>query len=106
MATELSRDVDVHIVTLFSKIATLQESSREHPEERRTSMSTEARSLELWRAVAVECFATFLFCLVVIGATANAYGTSMSVLHTAIASGFGIAAIYLIFGHISGKKLI
>ncbi|XP_034938556.1 neurogenic protein big brain [Chelonus insularis] len=104
MATELSRDVDTHIVSLLTKIAALQESTKDRPESRRASMSTEARSLELWRAVAVECFATFLFSLVVLGAAAssNVYGSGLSVLATAIASGFAIAAIYLIFGHISG----
>ncbi|XP_048508879.1 neurogenic protein big brain isoform X2 [Athalia rosae] len=67
-------------------------------------MSTEARSLELWRAVAVECLATFIFALVVSGASAASAvsGSGLSVLATAIASGLAMASICLIFGHISG----
>ncbi|KAK0161577.1 hypothetical protein PV327_010034 [Microctonus hyperodae] len=104
MTTELSRDVDAHIVSLLTKLASLQKHTQERPENRRILMSTEARSLELWKAVAVECFATFLFSLLVLGAAAssNVYGSGLSVLATAIASGFAISAIYLIFGHISG----
>lgn len=108
MTTELSRDVDTHIVSLLTKLASLQKHTQERPENRRILMSTEARSLELWKAVAVECFATFLFSLLVLGAAAssNVYGSGLSVLATAIASGFAISAIYLIFGHISGKIII
>ncbi|XP_076474310.1 MIP channel family protein big brain isoform X2 [Bombus vancouverensis nearcticus] len=72
--------------------------------EKKAPMSIEARSLELWRAVAVECFATFLFSLVVSGAAASSAvsGSGLSVLATAVASGFAISAICFIFGHISG----
>lgn len=74
--------------------------------EKKAPMSIEARSLELWRAVAVECFATFLFSLVVSGAAASSAvsGSGLSVLATAVASGFAISAICFIFGHISGKS--
>lgn len=70
-------------------------------------MSIEVRSLELWRAVAVECLATFFFGLVVAGAAAASAvsGSGLSVLATAVASGFAIAAISLIFSHISGKNV-
>lgn len=106
MATEAGpRDVDAHIVTLLAKLSELRENNVEPVTEHRPPMSIEARSLELWRAVAVECFATFLFGFVVLGAAAssNVYGSGLSVLATAIASGFAIAAIYLIFGKVSGK---
>lgn len=106
MATEsLSREVDAHIVTLLTRISALKETGGDLAE-RKAPMSIEARSLELWRAVAVECFATFLFSLVVSGAAASSAvsGSGLSVLATAVASGFAIAAISFIFGHISGKK--
>ncbi|XP_043284211.1 neurogenic protein big brain [Venturia canescens] len=105
MATDaMPRDVDAHIVTLLTKLSELRENNVEPMTERRAPMSIEARSLELWRAVAVECFATFLFGFVVLGAAAssNVYGSGLSVLATAIASGFAIAAISLIFGQVSG----
>ncbi|KZC14448.1 PREDICTED: neurogenic protein big brain [Dufourea novaeangliae] len=104
MTTEtLSREVDAHIVTLLTRISALKENNPELIE-RKPSVSIEARSLELWRAVAVECFATFLFSLVVSGAAASSAvsGSGLSILATAVASGFAIAAISLIFGHISG----
>lgn len=105
MTTEsLSRELDAHIVTLLTRISALKENNGELTE-RKAPMSIEARSLELWRAVAVECFATFLFSLVVSGAAASSVvsGSGLCVLATAVASGFAIAAISLIFGHISGK---
>lgn len=108
MTTEtLPRDLDAHIVTLFSRLSALQENNPDdNPVERRLPMSVEARSLELWRSVAVECLATFIFALVVSGATdaSKASGSGLSILATAIASGLAMAAISLIFGHISGKK--
>ncbi|XP_066595539.1 neurogenic protein big brain-like [Prorops nasuta] len=101
----LPGDMDAHIVNFVTRLSTyLENNPNDGNQERKASMSTEARSLELWRAVAVECFATFLFGLVVSGAAASSAisGSGLSVLATAIASGFTIAAIYLIFGHISG----
>lgn len=108
MTTEtLSREIDAHIVTLLTRISELKERN-ENATEKKAPMSIEARSLELWRAVAVECFATFLFSLVVSGAAASSAvsGSGLSVLATAVASGFAISAICLIFGHISGKFLL
>ena len=104
MATEssLPRDVDAHIVTLLTKLSALREATAEPLQERRQPMSIEARSLELWGAVAVECFATFIFSFVVFGATESATHI-LSVLATALASGLAIAAIYIIFGMVSGK---
>ncbi|XP_003699287.3 MIP channel family protein big brain isoform X1 [Megachile rotundata] len=104
MTTEtLSREIDAHIVTLLTRMSALKENNAELVE-RKAPMSIEARSLELWRAVAVECFATFLFSLVVSGAAASSAvsGSGLSVLAIAVASGFAIAAICLIFGHVSG----
>ncbi|XP_043470341.1 neurogenic protein big brain isoform X1 [Leptopilina heterotoma] len=104
MTEPLPRDMDAHIVTLLSKISALRDNNNELVVQRRPSMSIEVWSLELWRAVAVECFATFLFSFVVSGATnaSNVYGSGLSVLSTAVAAGLGIAAIALIFGPISG----
>lgn len=105
MTTEsLTREVDAHIVTILSRLSTLRENNVEVID-RKAPMSIEARSLELWRAVAVECLATFLFALVVAGAAAASAvsGSGLSVLATAVASGFTIAAISLIFSHISGN---
>lgn len=104
----LPREVDAHLVTLLEKLQALHEHNAEMNRRRRASMSIEARSLELWKAVAVECFATFLFTLVVSGAAASSSvsGSGLSVLATAVASGFAIAAIALIFGHISGQYSI
>ncbi|EFN86731.1 Neurogenic protein big brain [Harpegnathos saltator] len=104
MTTEsLSREVDAHIVTILTRLSALRENNADVVE-RKAPMSIEARSLELWRAVAVECFATFLFSLVVSGAAAASAvsGSGLSVLATAVASGFAIAAISLIFSHVSG----
>lgn len=105
MATEISRDIDAHIVNLLTKLTALRDCPKERQSSRRSSMSIELRSLELWRAVAVECLATFLFVLVVLGAAAssNVYGSGLSVLATSISSGFAVAAIWMIFGHVSGK---
>lgn len=108
MTTEsLSREVDAHIVTILTRLSTLRENNADVVE-RKIPMSIEARSLELWRAVAVECFATFLFSLVVSGAAAASAvsGSGLSVLATAVASGFAIAAISIIFSHVSGKNTI
>lgn len=108
MTTEsLSREVDAHIVTILTRLSTLRENNADVVE-RKPPMSIEARSLELWRAVAVECFATFLFSLVVSGAAAASAvsGSGLSVLATAVASGFAIAAISLIFSHVSGEDTI
>lgn len=107
MTEPLPRDMDAHIVTLLSKISALRDNNNELVVPRRPSMSIEVWSLELWRAVAVECFATFLFSFVVSGATnaSNVYGSGLSVLSTAVAAGLGIAAISLIFGPISGEIL-
>lgn len=105
MPTEtFSRELDAHIVTLLTRISSLKENNTELLE-KKAPMSIEARSLELWRAVAVECFATFLFSLIVSGAAASSAvsGSGLSVLATAVASGFAISAICFIFGHISGK---
>ncbi|CAK9798997.1 Neurogenic protein big brain [Anthophora quadrimaculata] len=104
MTTEtLPREIDAHIVTLLTRISALKENNPDLTQ-KKLPMSIEARSLELWRAVAVECFATFLFSLIVSGAAASSAvsGSGLSVLATAVASGFAIAAICWIFGHISG----
>ena len=108
----LTRELDAHIVTLLSKLTALRETQQQqiHREQEQRQhkqpMSVEARSLELWRAVAVECFATFLFAFVVAGAAiASAVsGSGLNVLATAIASGFAMAAVQLIFGPVSGKR--
>lgn len=103
MTTEsIPRDLDAHIVSLLTKLSAIKESGGEVAPARRVPMSIEARSLELWGAVAIECFATFLFSFVVFGATESS-NHILSVLTTAIASGFAIAAIFLIFGHVSGE---
>lgn len=107
MTTEtLPRELDAHIITLFSRLSALQDNGNDNTTERKPPMSVEARSLELWRAVAVECLATFIFALAVSGAAAasTAGGSSLSVLATAISAGLAMASIHLIFGHISGKK--
>ncbi|XP_011164574.2 neurogenic protein big brain [Solenopsis invicta] len=104
MANEtLTREVDAHIVTILSRLSALRENNADVTD-RKAPIAVEARSLELWRAVAVECLATFLFCLVVAGAAAasSVSGSGLSALATAVASGFAIAAISLIFSHISG----
>jgi len=103
----LAREVDAHIVTILSRLSALRENNAADIADRKAPMSIEVRSLELWRAVAVECLATFFFGLVVAGAAAASAvsGSGLSVLATAVASGFAIAAISLIFGHISGKKV-
>ncbi|KYN08869.1 PREDICTED: neurogenic protein big brain [Trachymyrmex cornetzi] len=104
MANEtLAREVDAHIVTILSRLSAFRENNADVTD-RKAPMSVEARSLELWRAVAVECLATFLFSLVVAGAAAASAvsGSGLSALATAVASGFAIAAISLIFSHISG----
>ncbi|KYQ55171.1 Neurogenic protein big brain [Trachymyrmex zeteki] len=104
MANEtLAREVDAHIVTILSRLSAFRENNADVTD-RKVPMSVEARSLELWRAVAVECLATFLFSLVVAGAAAASAvsGSGLSALATAVASGFAIAAISLIFSHISG----
>lgn len=108
MANEtLAREVDAHIVTILSRLSALRENNADVTD-RKAPMSIEARSLELWRAVAVECLATFLFSLAVAGAAAasSVSGSGLSALATAVASGFAIAAISLIFSHISGKRII
>ncbi|EZA50845.1 Neurogenic protein big brain [Ooceraea biroi] len=101
----LAREVDAHIVTILSRLSALRENNAaDNVADRKTPMSIEVRSLELWRAVAVECLATFFFGLVVAGAAAASAvsGSGLSVLATAVASGFAIAAISLIFSHRSG----
>lgn len=108
MANEtLTREVDAHIVTILSRLSALRENNADVTD-RKAPIAVEARSLELWRAVAVECLATFLFCLVVAGAAAasSVSGSGLSALATAVASGFAIAAISLIFSHISGKSAV
>ncbi|XP_063976979.1 neurogenic protein big brain [Diachasmimorpha longicaudata] len=104
MATEISRDVDAHIVNLLTKLAALRDAPKERQEGRRLTMSNEFRSLELWRAVAVECLATFMFCLVSLGAGVGVivHGSGLLVLATCLGTGCSIAAIWIIFGHISG----
>jgi len=104
----LAREVDAHIVTILSRLSALRENNAADVADRKAPMSIEVRSLELWRAVAVECLATFFFGLVVAGAAAASAvsGSGLSVLATAVASGFAIAAISLIFSHISGKSVI
>ncbi|KAF7385495.1 neurogenic protein big brain [Vespula maculifrons] len=107
MTTEsLPREMDAHIVNLLTRLSNIRENNPDLSE-RRIPMSTEARSLELWRAVAVECLATFLFGLVVSGAASSTAvsGSGLSILATAIASGFAVSAIYLIFGHVSGAHV-
>ncbi|XP_057334205.1 neurogenic protein big brain-like [Microplitis mediator] len=101
---ESTRDLDMHIINLLTKISAIQAKSKDRSKSHRIPMSTELRSFELWKAIAIECLSTFLFTLIVLGAacSSNVYGSGLSVLSTAIASGFTIAAIYLIFGHISG----
>ncbi|XP_012530580.2 neurogenic protein big brain [Monomorium pharaonis] len=104
MANEtLTREMDAHIVTILSRLSALRENNADVTD-RKAPIAVEARSLELWRAVAVECLATFLFSLVVAGAAAasSVSGSGLSALATAVASGFAIAAISLIFSHISG----
>ena len=133
-----TKDLDNHIVRLLTKISEMREQSHNrgishgghghigHPinnnsrQMRKAPMSNEARSLELWRAVAVECLATFIFALIVSGASFTS-GSSFSlgpsfnslkssyagsdnlvILSTAIATGLSVAAINLIFGHVSG----
>ncbi|XP_046479605.1 neurogenic protein big brain [Neodiprion pinetum] len=101
----LPRELDAHIVTLFERISALRDNASENSVERRPPMSVEARSLELWRAVAIECFATSILALVVPGAVAPSLiepSTRLSALAVSIATGLAMASICLIFGHISG----
>ena len=119
-----TRDLDTHIVSLLTKISEMREQSQQHQRSngsgvlgnvvsgqvggarhsRKPAMGNEARSLELWKAVAVECLGTFIFTLIVSGA-ASSSGAGLSVLATAIATGFAMAAISLIFGNVSGELL-
>lgn len=120
----LPRDLDSHILTLLTKISNLKDQHQSHMNHhhhhhrrRSHSMSVEVWSLELWRAVAVECFATFLFSFIIIAASITTYysipypgsvSTGMpgtSITATALATGLAIAAVQLIFGPISGKCL-
>lgn len=106
MTESLPRDVDAHIVTLLTKLSSLRESNEESV--RKVPMFIESRSLELWRAVAVECFATFLFSFVVSG-TFCFYANNLTyswqlILPGALAAGCAVAAISLIFGPVSGKR--
>ncbi|KAI4502507.1 hypothetical protein M0802_002419 [Mischocyttarus mexicanus] len=106
MTTEsLPREVDAHIVNILTKISNMRDNI--DVSEKRIPMSTEARSLELWKAVLVECVATFLFVFVVSGAASSTAvsGSGLSILATSIASGFVISAIYLIFGHVGGSHI-
>ena len=134
----VARDVDAHIVTLLTKLSALRECNqqskrrRDHHdinnhhhhhhnhhdnnnhhdqmERRHNTMSYEVRSMELWRAVAVECYGTFLFAFIVNSPAAfntqnSLSGVALVILAIALASGFAIAAIQTIFGPVSGKGL-
>lgn len=123
-ALPLPRDLDSHILTLLNKISQIKEQQQQqqqshshhhhhHHHRRRNSMSIEVWSLELWRAVAVECFATFLFAFIIVAATMTTLHTQhypnyaapgLSIVSTALASGMAIGAIQLIFGPLSGKS--
>lgn len=111
----LSKEMDLQIVQLLSKLTAMREQREQQQQSDPTrqqlekhSMSIEAKSLELWRAVAVECFATFLYAFIVAGASisttspGNSLG-ALSVVTAAVASGFAIAAVQMIFGPVSGE---
>ncbi|KAI4483645.1 hypothetical protein M0804_007905 [Polistes exclamans] len=106
MTTEsLPREVDAHIVNILTRLSNIRDNNVDAY--KRIPMSTEARSLELWKAVLVECVATFLFVFAVSGAASSTAvsGSGLSILATAIASGFVVSAIYFIFGHVSGSHI-
>ncbi|XP_018578366.1 neurogenic protein big brain-like isoform X2 [Anoplophora glabripennis] len=71
-------------------------------------MRVEIRTLEFWRSVISECFASFIYVFVVCGAAAGA-GVGAPIhfvlLATSLASGFVITSLTQCFGHISGAHV-
>ncbi|KAJ8918783.1 hypothetical protein NQ315_015104 [Exocentrus adspersus] len=73
----------------------------------KTQMRIEIRTLEFWRAVISECFASFIYVFVVCGAAAGAginAPFSSVLLVTSLATGFIVTSLTQCLGHISGVK--
>ncbi|CAB0004216.1 unnamed protein product, partial [Nesidiocoris tenuis] len=67
----------------------------------------ELTTLELWRSIISECLASFFYVFTVCGAAAGVASggsTAQTVLASAFASGFSIAALTQSFGHISDNQ--
>lgn len=100
------QSVEYYLVTIFEKIENIRCESINVVDNTKSQMRMEIRTLEFWRSVISECFASFVYVFVVCGAAAGA-GVGAPIyfvlLATSLASGFVITSLTQCFGHISGK---
>lgn len=98
------QSVEYYLVTIFEKIENIRCESINVVDNSKTQMRIEIRTLEFWRSVISECFASFIYVFVVCGAAAGVGAPNYFVLlATSLASGFVITSLTQCFGHISGK---
>lgn len=99
--------LDHYIKQIFERLNGLQ-TMQEYKSSANMPMRTEIRSLEFWKSVVCECFASFIYVFVVCGAASGpgVSGTISSViLATSLASGFTMSMLTQCLGRISGKLL-
>lgn len=107
-----SQSIEYHMITLFDKLEALKNDKyyASDIKNNRIPMKVEIRTLELWKSVICECFASFIYIFIVCGAalTGGIENGSISsiLLATALASGFTMTTLSQCFGHISGRKLL
>lgn len=103
-----NQDLDYYILQLCEKFESLK-NERDIKKSTKLPVRLEIRTLEFWKSVICECFASFLYVFIVCGAAAGpGTNTTLSsvILSTAIAAGFTMTTLTQCLGNISGKDTI
>jgi Major intrinsic protein len=101
---ENSRAIEI----LQEALQTLQNDNnagRQAGAERKSSLRSELRSLDFWRAIIAECIGSFFYVFMVCGAIGHhSNSLLLSTISVALATGFGAAALIYCFGAVSGSN--
>ncbi|BES92491.1 Major intrinsic protein [Nesidiocoris tenuis] len=100
--------IEYNMICLFDKLEEMRRHSRHVSSKMLLPPRAELTTLELWRSIISECLASFFYVFTVCGAAAGVASggsTAQTVLASAFASGFSIAALTQSFGHISGAHV-
>lgn len=102
------QNIEYHLVTLFEKLEALRNDNKQSSQcANKLPIRVEIRTLEFWRSIICECWASFVYVFVVCGAAAGAGANASSVLlASALAAGFAMTSLTQCFGHISGIQKI
>lgn len=97
------------LLTLLSRVdAARHRALLRHERKRHAQLSSEAKTLEFWRAVIAECLASFIYVFLVCAThltwsgSMYIFGPAPNWLVISLTSGFAMATLVQCFSHISG----